>query len=419
LLVQRVAKGADGKLELKDVTEVDDETTNIGATAFNGAASDPYFRLTAPQDGTYRVVVRDLYGDSRGDARLIYRLVLRKPQPDFRLIALPVTLAKGSNNTSGVAYRSAGVLIRSGEVSPISVLAARIDGYDGPIHLAVEGLPSGVTAPEAIFGAKSDLTPLTIIVPEKTPAWDGTIRIIGRATIDGREVQREARAAAILAPGDNKRSAEARMVHEFAIAVGGNETMPCMIQAGDGKAITAERGSKVTVPVKMIRRGGFKDSVALTPIGLPPYAKAQAVTVGDKEMTLTIELDKNAPVGELTFALSGVIPKFNYARDKADVDDAAKRKDAAAQAAADLAKIVEEAKKQAAATPPEKKAEADQAVVAAAEKVKQADAAKKVIDAQAAALAKAGQSKTVNNVPVVSTLITLTITGPTANDTKK
>jgi hypothetical protein len=412
LLVQRVVKGADGKLELKDVNEVDDETTNIGATAFNGAANDPYFRLTAPQDGTYRVVVRDLYGDSRGDPRLIYRLVLHKPQPDFRLIALPVTIAKGSNNTSGVGYRSAGVLIRSGEVSPISVMAARIDGYDGPIRLTVEGIPKEVTAPEAIVGIKSDLTPLTIVVPEKTPAWQGTIRIIGRATIDGREVQHEARAAAILASGDNKRSAEARMVHEFAVAVGGNDAMPCTIHSGDGKTLTVERGSKVTVPVTMIRRGGFNDSVALTPIGLPPYAKAQPVTVGDKEMTLTIELDKDAPVGELTFALSGVIPKFNYARDKADVDDAAKRKDEATKAAADLMKVLDEAKKTAAAAPKDKKAEADQAVVAAAEKVKQADVAKKAIEAHAAALTKAGQAKSVNNVPVVSTLISLKITEP-------
>src|SRR5262249_48200350 len=134
--------------------------------------------------------------------------------------------------------------------------------------------------------------------------------------------------------------------------------------------------------------------------------------VGEKEMTLTIDINKDAPVGELTFAISGVIPKYDYARNKADMDEANRRKDEATQAAADLAKTVDEAKKMAAAAPKDKKAEFDQAVVAAAEKVKQAAVTKKAIDTYAAALVRAGQAKSVNNVPVVSTLITLKITEP-------
>lgn len=409
LLVQRVVKGANGKTEYVDVKELDDETANIGLTAFNGASIDPYFRLTAPQDGTYRVLVRDLYGDSRGDPRLMYRLSLRKPQPDFRLIALPVTIAKGSNNTSGVGYRSAGVLLRSGEVSPFSVMVSRIDGYAGPIRLSIEGLPPGISAPEAIVAMNSNITPVTILVPERATPWNGTIRIVGQATIDGKEVKHEARAAVILAPGDNTRSADARMTNDFALSIGGNETMPCKIQAGDGSPVVAKRGSKVTVPVKMIPRGGFKDSVTLTPIGLPTYAKAAAVIVGEKEMTLTIDVDKDAPPGELTFAISGVIPRFNYARDKADVDDAIKRKDAATAAIQELTKVVDEAKKQAVAAPKEKKAEADQRVVAATEMVKKAEVTRKAIDAWATVMTRSGQPKPVNNVPVVSTLITLKI----------
>lgn len=412
LLVQRAVKGANGKTEYVDVKELDDETANIGLTAFNAASIDPYFRLTAPQDGTYRVLVRDLYGDSRGDPRLMYRLVLRKPQPDFRLIALPVTIAKGSNNTSGIGYKSAGVLLRNGEVSPFSVMVSRIDGYTGPIRLSVEGLPPGIPAPEAIVAKDSDITPVTILVPEKAAPWNGTIRIVGQATIDGKEVKHEARAAVILAPGDNKRSADARMSNDFAVAIGGNETMPCKIQVGDGSPVVAARGAKVTVPVKMIQRGGFKDSVTLTPIGLPTYAKAAAVVVGAKEMTLTIDVDKNAPPGELTFAISGVIPKYNYARDKADVDDALKRKDAAAAAILELTKVVDEAKKRALAAPKEKKGEADQKVVAATEMIKKAEASRKAIDAWAAAMTRSGQPKPVTNVPVVSTLITLKIVDP-------
>ncbi len=413
MLVQRVETHADGTTELVDVKEIDDETVNIGSTAFNGATIDPRLLLDVPQDGIYRVTVRDLYGDSRGEARLIYRLGLRKPQPDFRLVALPVTLAKGANNTSGVGYRSAGVLVRSGEISPFSVMASRIDGFDGPIHFRVEGLPDGVSVPESILSAQGDLTPITIVVPENTPAWKGTINIIGRATIHGCEVEHAARAAVILAPGDNNRSAEARMARQFALAIGGNETMPCMIQVGDGQRHVVTRGSKLSLPVKMIQRDGFKDAVTLTPIGLPPFAKAPAVVVGSEEQTLTIDIDKNAPFGELTFALSGVIPKFNYALNKADVEAAVKLKEAAAQAFADRSKALDEAKK-IAASATDNKADADKGVTEATELLKRAEASKKAIEATSAAIAKAGQPKSVNNVPVVSSLIHLDITDPSA-----
>jgi hypothetical protein len=298
-------------------------------------------------------------------------------------------------------------------------MASRIDGFAGPIRVTVEGLPKGVTAAEAILAPKGDMTPVTIQVPEKTAPWGGTNHIVGRATIDGREVKHEARAAAIVAPGDNKRSAEARLAQEFAVAVGGNDVMPCLVELGEGKAVEGAPGTKVEIPVKIVRRNGFKDSVQLTPIGLPSYAKAQAVTVADKPMKLSIELDKAAPLGELTFAVSGVIPKYNYARDKADVDAAKKRKDEAAKAAADVAKLVDEAKKKAAAMPKEKKAEGDKLVAEAAEKSKQAEAARKAIDAQAEAVVKAGTSKSINNVPVVSTLVTLKITEPVKKDPSK
>ncbi len=418
MLVQRVENRADGTTELVDVKEIDDETINVGSTAFNGATIDPRLLLDVPQDGIYRVTVRDLYGDSRGDARLIYRLSLRKPQPDFRLIALPVTLAKGANNTSGVGYRSAGVLVRSGEISPFSVMASRIDGFDGPIHFRVDGLPDGVSAPESILSAKGDLTPITIVVPESTPAWKGTIAIIGKASINGCEVEHAARAAIILAPGDNTRSAEARMACQFALAIGGNETMPCMIQVGDGQRNVVSRGSKLSFPVKMIQRDGFKDAVTLTPIGLPSFAKVQAVVVGSEEQTLTIEIDKSAPLGDLTFALSGVIPKFNYALNKVDVEAAAKKKEAAAQAFAYRSKALDEAKKIAAAAV-DNKADADKAVTETTELLKRAEASKKSIEAMSATIAKAGQSKSVNNVPVVSTLIHLRITDPSAVNEKQ
>lgn len=422
LLVQR-AEVKDGNTEWKDVQEVDDEARNIGQTAFNSASGDPYYSLTAPQDGTYRVVVRDLYGDSRGDARLIYRLTLRNRRPDFRLIALPITIAKGQNNTSGAAYKPFGTLIRSGEIGTVTVMCARQDGFDGPIEVKIEGLPAGVTAAPAILGARQELVPLAIRVPEKTAPWQGTVRIVGTAEIDGKKLSREARSASIVATGANNRSAEARIAQNLTLALGGSDVLPFVVELGDGKPVVAEQGTKVTIPIKIIRKGDFKDSIQLSALGLPPYAKVQPTTYApaDKDPKVTVELDKGCPVGELSFAMTGVVPKFTYNRDKAAIETLNKAKADAAKAATVVAEAAAKAKKDATAAPKEKKADADKVAAEAAEKAKQADAAAKALATRADAAVKAGTGKAVTNVPVVSTVVTLKITepAPKAADAKK
>jgi hypothetical protein len=414
LLVQRYAKDKDGNTELKDVKEVDEDRPAGVFTLYNNGTNDPYFRFTAAEDGTYRVVLRDLYGDARGEARLIYRLILRKPEPDFRLLALPLAMSVNKGG-GGTTYKPTGTLVRSGEAGAVTVVAARQDGYEGPIKLRLEGLPKGYTVPETILGAKQDSVSMTFKVPEKSESWRGTVRVVGTAKIDDKDVSHEARGAAILLePGQNNRPAESRMTRDLALAAGGPETAPCLIELGDGKPVASDRGTKVTIPVKVTRRNDFKEALQLNPIGLPAYAKMQPLTLNaaDKDGKVTIELDNGAPVGELSFALSAVVAKVQYARNKSDVDAAEQLKKDAAKAAAAMTEAAAEAKKKAAAAPKEKKAEADKAAADAAEAAKKADAAKKALDARADAVVKAGQMKTIQNVPIASTHVTLKITEP-------
>ena len=53
------------------------------------ARSMPSLRWQVPEDGTYQVVVNDLYSSQRGDPRLVYRLNIRPERPDFRLFVVP------------------------------------------------------------------------------------------------------------------------------------------------------------------------------------------------------------------------------------------------------------------------------------------------------------------------------------------
>ena len=88
---------------------------------------DPNLTATLPDDGVYRLVIRDLHG--RGGLRFAYRLSLETPQPDFSL-----ALAGDSIVLSG-----AGPL----EI-PLTVTGQ--EGFKGPAEIHAIGLPTGVTA---------------------------------------------------------------------------------------------------------------------------------------------------------------------------------------------------------------------------------------------------------------------------------
>ncbi len=409
VVVQQQTKGADGKTAWKDLKELDDETKSIGSVAFDSATNDPYFLFTVPEDGTYRIVARDLYGDGRGDPRLIYRLVLRKPRPDFRLAALPLAVGV-DRNVNGQSYKASGTFVRAGDVGAVTVMVLRQDGFAGEVRVRAEGLPQGVTANEAVIGPGVDAAILTLAVAESAPAWSGPIRVTGRAAIDGKEQTRVARPAAITAPGNQRKPADSRMSHELYVALGGAEKMPCTILLGEGKAVEAAQAAKVEVPIQVVRRGDFKDPLTLNAVGLPANVKAATVTVagGATSGKLTIEAANNAPLGEFSVLLATVV-KSNYARDKQGAETAMKTKQELEKIAADLTAAAEAAKKAAAAAAKEKKAEADKVAAAAADKAKKATDAAKAAATAADAKSKAAAPKQVNNIPVVSSQVVLRI----------
>jgi mono/diheme cytochrome c family protein len=86
--------------------------------------TDSRLLFTAPADGAYLVRVTDSRG--LGGARNVYRLVIREARPDFS-----VTL--GGANPALPA--------RSGQEFTLS--ADRKDGFDGPIEVAITGVPEG------------------------------------------------------------------------------------------------------------------------------------------------------------------------------------------------------------------------------------------------------------------------------------
>jgi hypothetical protein len=98
---------------------------------------DPELAFTAPADGRYRVVISDLAG--RGGLRMVYRLTMSPPTPDFSL-----------------ALAADSFILESGKPLEIPVSALARDGFREKIEIRAFDLPPGVIAEPVTFEPSSD-----------------------------------------------------------------------------------------------------------------------------------------------------------------------------------------------------------------------------------------------------------------------
>jgi hypothetical protein len=143
------------------------------ASGANTHHADSYLMVKLPADGACYVHVTDTA--RQGGPEYAYRLRLGAPQPDFALRVLP----------SSIGLRSRG----NGSVS---VYALRRDGFAGDIKIGLKNPPEGWSAPPVTLPAGQDMARLAIRTTLKETKGPVTLVVEGRATIDGKEIAREA-----------------------------------------------------------------------------------------------------------------------------------------------------------------------------------------------------------------------------------
>ncbi len=397
LLLQQVTVKETGEEEVRDIVFLDDVApknvnNRTGRHEFDHRTTDPFYLFTVPADGTYRLMVKDGYSSVTSDPRLVYRLAIRQPSPDFRIVAVP-----GDSTGS--------LLLRKGGRDVVRIFVDRRDGYQGEIRVKASGLPNGVTSEEITIGPLNTIGTLVLTASASAPASIGTLQITAQGTINGKTVTRRARYGAALQPfqfnqpNANIASVPARFVERIQVCVSEAEPAPQVLSIGSGKVIETSRGGIVKIPYQVKRQQGTGGSLAAFPTDVPLGTTAPQVNIGGQDKgEFELRFQAATPPGTYTIYLAGFNRGLQYKRNPEEAERAKKRQERIAQILKDAQQktqqaqqIVQQRQKEldqanAAVTQAERvKQQTSQALKTAQTAVQQATAALKQREAQAAA----------------------------------
>jgi hypothetical protein len=315
MLIQRLSVNDKGEQQVTDVVFIDDLpernfNNRSGRHEFDERTADPSYMFKASADGTYRILLKDGVSAVKSDPRLVYRLAIRKPQPDFRLVAVP----EGSTE---------GLMLRKGGRDIVHIVVYRQDDFDGEITVSATGLPEGVTTDSIVIGPGNHFGTLILTAAETALPSIGTLQVTAKAMVNGMDVTRSARYGAALVPfqfnqpNANVPSVPARLVERLQVCVSASELAPQVLTIGDGSATILEtsRGGILKIPYQVKRLEGTAGNLIGFPIDFPPNTNAQQVNIGGNEKgEFELRFQSNTVPGTYTFYLAGFNQGLQYKR---------------------------------------------------------------------------------------------------------
>ena len=311
LVIEQVGPDPRGMPEVRAVAEQDDPPRRFTHPPCDFESSDPRLVFTADRDGGYRIGVRNLAGGSYAETGAVYRLVVRPASADFRLLAAVGDLGSnpGEGNDATLSVPTIPRLRRGGRV-PIVVQVHRIDGFDGPVTLAAEGLPAGVTcAPVAIAAGLNEAT-VVVEAADDVDAWRGPIRVIGTARIGDEDRRRDAAWAAVTWTKKGNNQTSARLLDDMPLEV---LDAPALLRLSLPQASLGPvpAGGSVTIPFAVEAAAELKSAVRVEVRDIPaakvgpPYPKTptKSLDAGETAGAIEVTIPADTPPGEHTIHL--------------------------------------------------------------------------------------------------------------------
>lgn len=297
-------------LPLDCVMEVQDSKGKVQRIFVNGSATteaddglqtkDSEFYFKAPADGDFFIAVRDLH--DRGGERFAYHLSGELSGPEFEVYGeyYYAQIAPGTNMMWFARIK-------------------RLNGFNGPIELNIEGLPKGVTFEPVTLPPGVNDCGLILKASKDAPINASLVKISGKAKLTGpdgkeREAIRYGRITCEIQSGGG---GQARWPINTSI-VGVTKPLDLLEVTASPSEIVLKPGSSAEIKVKIKRSESYKDPVTLAtaftyfsskfgaqlPPGVTVSKKSKTRLAGKTlEGTLIIEAsDKAAPVKRFPFA---------------------------------------------------------------------------------------------------------------------
>lgn len=172
VMARRLNSPLDSVLKLTDASgkqlAVNDDFEDKAAGLATHHA-DSWLRIALPADGKYYLHLTDM--QHQGGPEYAYRLRISPPRPDFQLRVVPSSVSA-----------------RAGSTVPLTVYALRKDGFADEITLSLKDAPEGFWLAGRQLPAKENEVKITLGVPSTSPKEPVSLKLEGRATIEGREV---------------------------------------------------------------------------------------------------------------------------------------------------------------------------------------------------------------------------------------
>lgn len=406
IVVQRVTQ-ENGEEKLTDVAELSDISSPVKISSnhysydgppYNAGSTDILGKFEIKEDGLHRIQLWDLFGGTRTDPNNIYRMIVRKAQPDFALVswAMHMNLRNGDRNAL-----SKPMALRGGITMPFEVVVVRRDGFDGEIELFMDDLPEGVSAAGLKIPAGQSQGMMLVTAEENAARTLKSVKFFGRAVINGETVERPCYLASMAWPVTNHWSEipSPRLLADVPVSVSGSERAPITIAAED-KVFEVTEGESLTIPLQHTLRSEFSGSkISFKTMGVG-FDKTPAFDVAldgkDSQAVLDTAKLKTAP-GDYVVAFYGsAVAKYRYNPEAVTVAENVLK-----QAKEEAAASAEEAKRLAAdaktATGDDQKT-VEQAAKEAAEKQKAAEAAVAAAEKQLNAVTAQAKPKDISDI---------------------
>ncbi len=278
-----------------------DDVDNIGGLRFPSSHLDPAGRWVAPADGRYMVTIRNLIGSIADDPRRVYRLSVRREEPDVKLVAI-----------AGQSASPAGVNVPRGGRAVVDVMAFRRRGMNRSLRVSARNLPPGVTCSDIWLGPNVTNAPLVLTADADADTVVTTLDLLCHVDAGAAAIGRSLQYGTMIRSG--LPTGSGRLMDELPVSVAGNARLritadghePRQHQLYGELKVRHSPGGILDVAVRVDRLAAEdKASISLVGVGLPPLIANQTATIpaGRDKGYISFYLPHSLPVGTYSLAI--------------------------------------------------------------------------------------------------------------------